>query len=405
MTTHDAPSPQGADPDDPHLPQGPASRGWRRLDRLTILAFVVLLPLPALMMLGGARSKPIENRPLHAPLAVSVEGLGDPAWYAALDRAIGDRVAFRARAVAIRGRAVMALGGSPNPEVVRGTGDWLFSAEELFPTCNFTANEIATQLDAARAAFAAAGKPFYFVLAPDKRVIYPDRRRPDDGLGPACTDRERPALSAALDDRAAWATNGWTALAAAREAGGSAEPLYFEQDTHWTPTGAMVAIRGLIMSIDPSLWSDADVVTDGTKPYLPDLARLVGIRRVEHVIEPTVRPGMTVSRTQLPVPVEIENARGVFRYTATGDRPTVPGRTAIVYDSFFGINRSRIAPFFEESVWIHQGDLYNHPELGAAAGPFDRVILERAERGVYLQDLEKQLLALIGDGAGGTAAP
>jgi hypothetical protein len=394
MTSPETPPPAPVDPDDPHLPQGPTSRRWRRLDRLTILAFVLLLPIPAVAMLAGARPKAVENRPLYAVQPLSVQGLGDPAWFAALDKAIGDRVAFRPRAVWLRARAVTALGGSPNPAVVRGTGDWLFSMEELRPTCAYDAEAIATQLDGARAAFAAAGQPFHFVLAPDKRVVYPDRRKPDDGIGTACTDDRRPAMSAALDARATWAVNGWTELAEARAEAGD-EPLYFRQDSHWTPTGALPAIKGLITSIDPSLWSDADVVQGPTRQFAMDLARQVGIPRKERVDVPVVRPGMTVTRTEVPVPVDIENARGVFRFTASGDRPVVPGRTAIVYDSFFGINMARIAPFFEESVWIHQGDLFNHPELGAATGPFDRVVLERVERGLYLQDLERQLAPLV----------
>jgi hypothetical protein len=56
---------------------------------------------------------------------------------------------------------------------------------------------------------------------------------------------------------------------------------------------------------------------------------------------------------------------------------------------------TRIAPFFEESIWIHVNDLKNHPELGALLGPFDTVILERVERGLYITDIDTLLEPLV----------
>ncbi len=396
MTTPPEPVPPSVvDPDDPHLPVGAPTRTWRRVDRVTTLAFILLLVIPSLAMLAGVRSKPIENRRLFTPPPVSVEALGDPEWFAALDRAVGDNVAGRPLAVGARARAIAALGGSPNPGVVRGTGDWLFAAEELLPDCSAaTAGETIARLGDARAAFEATGQEFRFVLAPDKHSVYPDKRRPGDGLGESCSETRRPEVSAGLDGMS-WAVNGWELLAAERAAEPDGEPLFYPGDTHWTPAGALPTIRALIQSLDPELWSEDEVAIGPDKPRSVDLARLVGIPRKERTPRITLRPGMTVTREKLSVDVRLENAAAILRFTSSGDRSVLPGRTVVVYDSFYGMLMPMVAPYFEETVWIHHGDLRAHPELAAELGPFDRVVLERVERGLYLQDVEAMLAPLV----------
>lgn len=382
-------------PDHARLPVGGPTRTWRRLDRLAILAFVVLLPLPAIAMVAGLRPPAIENRPLYTAPPLSVSALGDPAWFAALDRAVGDNVAFRPQAVKLRARIAVGLGGSSNPNIIRGTGDWLFAREELLPKCTSTVVAMTAQLDSVAAAFTAAGQEFRFVLAPDKHSIYPEKRRPDDGVGTPCTDGLRSTMGAALDERSAWAVNGWTALGSARAASPDGPPLYFMQDSHWTPTGAVQAIRGLALTLDPANWSDADVGDGGSREVTMDLARQVGLPRKDLTPQPVVRPGVRVTRQTVDVPVEIKGAQAIWNFTSAGDRPLLPGRTAVVYDSFFGLNMARVSALFEDTVFIHMNDLKAHPELAEMTGPFDRVIVERVERGLYTTDFETLLAPLV----------
>ena len=181
--------------------------------------------------------------------------------------------------------------------------------------------------------------------------------------------------------------------------------LYYATDTHWTPSGAMVAIRALIESIEPEVWADADVVTDGRLRRRTDLAALIGLSRFESTPRIRVRGEMTQERTDVPVPTEIANARSIFRVQARGEGPLIEGRTIIVYDSFFGIYVPLIAPFFADTTWVHVGDLLNHPELGTALGTFDTVILERVERGLYETDVETVLRALERPAVGALAPP
>jgi alginate O-acetyltransferase complex protein AlgJ len=378
-----------------HLPPPSPTRRWRQLDRLVVVVFCLGLIVPVLLSAAGLRPAAIENRPLLTAPPVSLESLLDPTWYASVDRFLTDNVPVRPFAVRLRGEANWRFGGTGNPAVVRGIGTWLFTRDEIAARCELTATDIAAGLDRANAAFAAAGQGFRFVVAPDKHAIHPEKLDPGMAYGSPCTDRQRDAMRAELGRRPAFAVDGWAALLAQRSARPDGPPLYYAQDSHWTPSGALASIRELIRSLGPDLWRDDDVVEGKPKRVAMELARQMGLSRAETVASPRVRPSVDIVRTPIEVPVETNNARAIYRITASGDRPLVPGRTAIVYDSFFGLYMSAVAPFFEETVWIHQGDLLNHPEIAQLVGPFDRVILERVERGLYFTRIDELLRPLV----------
>jgi hypothetical protein len=382
-----------------HLPPASPTRPWRLFDRLVVVAFCVGLLVPGLLLAARVRPATIENRPLLKPPATTLASLLDTGWFAAVDRYLADNVAVRPYAVRVRGEVYWLLGGTGNPDVVRGVAPWLFTIEEIQPRCDHGPADNAAGLDRAHAAFTAAGQEFRFIVAPDKHGIYPEKVDPAMPYGPGCTDLARPAMRAAIDARPAFAIDGWAAVLGARAADPDGPLLYYTQDTHWTAHGALPAIRDLIRSLGPNLWSDADVVPGPPRPVSMELARQMGL--IRRAIVPTilVRPGVSLTRTDVDLPVATNNARAVFRFTASGDRPLLPGRTVIVYDSFFGLQMQAIAPFFAESIWIHQGDLHNHPELGTRIGRADRVILERVERALYFTTID-ELLAPLVRGAG-----
>jgi len=377
------------------LPAPAPTHRWRVFDRLVVVVFCVALLIPGLLLLAGRRSALIENRPLLSAPALSLGGLLDPAWYTAIDRFLTDNDALRPIAVRLRGETYWHLGGTGNTDVVKGQGDWLFTLEEIDPSCPLSADDIGAALDRTRAAFAAAGQQFRFVLAPDKHAIYPDRLDPGMPYGPACTDTQRTAMRAALAARPAFTVDGWAALLAARAAGSGGPGLFYTEDSHWTPTGAIAAIRPLIESFGPGLWNDADVTPGRPKRRQMELAGQLGLSRGETVPGVTVRPSVRITRKPLDLPVRTSGAQAVYEITATGDRPLVPGRTVVVYDSFFGLNMAAIAPFFADSIWIHEGDLLAHPEIASMIGPADRVIMERVERGLYFTRIDDVLRPLV----------
>jgi hypothetical protein len=379
-----------------HLPPASPTPAWRTIDRLAAVGFVVVLFVPLVLFGAGIRPALIDNRPLLTPPPVSGGALLDTAFYAALDKFVADNVALRP--VAVRLRALVdarVLGGSSNPEVIRGTGDWLFSRAELAPHCSFSAEQLAGQLGRAAASFGGAEQTFRALVVPDKHVIYPDRLRSDLGLAPACTESRRATLRAWLASHPTIGVDGWTPLLGARAAEGSSEGLYYPQDSHWTPAGAVAGIRELVRSLDPALWDDAEVVVDGTMRRDQELARQMGISSPIDVPRLRTRPGMTVKRTTILVAEKLAGAAAIYEYRTSGAQRVLPGRTAIVYDSFFGITMPLVAPFFADSVWIHTSDLGGNPQLARELGPFDRVIYERVERGIYDTDAETLLRPLV----------
>ena len=382
---------------DAHLPPGPPPGPWRRLDRLVVLGFALAIILPGLLLVARVHTARVENRAPRQLPGLTVDGLLDASWPAGVDGFLTDHLAPRPYAIRLRGEAYWLTGGTGNPDVIRGKGDWVFFRGEFEPTCQFTGEQLGAALGTAASAFAAQGTDFRFLLVPDKHSVYPDKVRPDSPFGPSCEDAGRAALDAAIARLPDQAIDARDALTAARQAPVTPD-LYFRQDTHWTPTGAAIAVRELVRSLDPTLWSDADVVVRGQQRRVMDTAALMGLRRVAMTPKVVLRPDVEQHRENVDVPVAVQNARAVFRITTSGGGRTLPGRTLIIYDSFFGIDTRLVAPYFADSTWVHEGDMQNHPELAQLLGPFDRVIVERVERGLYGNDLGAMLAPLTAPG-------
>ena len=377
-------------------PAAPTAR-WRVIDRVVAFAFVVVLLVPAGAMAAGLRPGAIENRPIRAFPSISLGSLFDTSWYGAVDGALTDRLALRPDAVRLRAELAFAMGGTGTTRVVRGQGDWLFYGLDFVLTCRVSASALVASLDSLKGQFDAHGQKLRVMVAPDKSSIYPDRLLA--GLAPTgCTAQNREPVRAALADRTTFTVDAWQLLEAARRSMPGGLPLYYTQDTHWTPTGAAIAIHGLIDTFDPSLWDERRVVADGTYAAVMDLASIVGRAATESSVRILARPEMNVSRRQLPA-AEAPNPLAVFELTTAGSDSVVGGRTLVIYDSFFGnVAADLVAPFLGDSIWITIDVLLAHPELGQRFGPFDTVILERVERGVYEVPLETILRPLVRTG-------
>jgi hypothetical protein len=349
--------------------------------------------VPGVALIAGLRPPDLENRAAVSMPSLDLPALTEPETYKAIDDYLAR--SLPARDVAVSAYATLdydLLDGSTDPTVVLGQGDWLFFLGELQPKCPVSAPALMAQLDAVAGQAAQAGIQIRLTIAPDKHSIYPERLRPDSPLPEACTDTMRDEVRAGMAARPDSSVELWGPVLAARDR--SDAPVYFDQDSHWTPTGAMAAIEALVESLAPGLWDPSEITIDGTSRYPMELARLMGKPRDGIVPRYVVRPTVTVEHTTLPTAVHLGNARDIGVYHATGTDHVVPGRTLFVYDSFFAINRQRITPWFERSVWVHAADLRDHPELADILPAFDTIVVERVERGAYETNLE-QLLAPI----------
>jgi hypothetical protein len=370
---------------------GPARRPWQSpLDRLVVLVFVATLVVPAVAMAVGARPENLEARTLAAMPSVAPEALLDPAFYAAIDRFLADQ--FPLKAVAVQLHAALdygVSGGSSNPDVLIGADDWLFFRGEVQPDCRFGAAELLATIDQVAAAGARLGIQVRFAITPDKHSIFPDKLGPAARLGTPCSDLHRDAVREGIAARPATAVDLWGPVLGLREARPD-ELVYWHQDSHWTPIGASPAIRALVEADAPGTWDESDIRIDGTLDRSAELARLIGLPRVEPAPRIVVERDNDLARTVLARPAGTgEGADGgpgervVARYQSTGPDTVVPGTTLFVYDSFFGIYIQTIAPWYEDSIWVHVTDLRTNPEMVADFPAIDRVIFQVAEREAY----------------------
>jgi alginate O-acetyltransferase complex protein AlgJ len=373
----------------------PTNRRAERLDRIVSVAFVIALVVPGLALAAGIRPVDLEGRPVATLPTLDAGSLSEPSTYAAIDRWLADR--FPGRNEAVGAHAAIdygVLGGSTTPDVIVGRDGWLFTRTELEPVCDFTADQALAALDRGAAALAAKGVDLLLIVPPDKHTIYPEQVVPDSGLGRACSDQRRPVMQAGMAARPDHAVELWSRIAAAHAADPST-PLYFRQDTHWTPLGAVIATESLVDSLAPGTWDDREMPIEGFASYDTDLSRLIGLPAKERVPKLVVRPGVTVERTAVATSVDLQSARDIPHYQVDPDAAAVEGRTLIIYDSFYRTNEGRIAPWFRDSVWVHADDLKRSPELVADLPAFDRVVLERVERSVYDIDIDALLAPVI----------
>ncbi len=373
-------------------------RPSNRWDRLVAVVFVVTLAIPGIALVAGLRPPELENRADAALPTLSVEALTEPSTYQAIDDYVARNLP--ARDVAVSAYATLdyeVLGGSTDPDVVVGQDDWLFFAGELRPKCAMTAAELMGQLDAVAVLAEQAGIRFRFAVAPDKHAIYPEQVRPDPPMPVACTDAMRSEVRAGMAARPDTTVDFWTAVLAARDRTDAL--LYFTQDSHWTPDGAMAATEALVESLAAGVWDPAEIAVDGTSRYPMELARLMGKPRDAVTPRYVVRPTVTVEKSVLVTTVDLGNAREIAVYTTAGASDVVPGTTLLVYDSFFNIHRQRIVPWFERTIWVHAGDLRDVPAVVEILPEIDTIVLERVERGAYETDVERLLRPIL-KGAG-----
>jgi hypothetical protein len=370
-----------------------AVRARRGRDLAVVAIFMAVLCVPGAAMLAGVRPPLIENRTASTLPPVSVEAMADPAFYLEVDQVVDD--AFPLRAAAVASRALIdyrVLGGSTNPEVVVGRSGWLYLAGEVFPRCLWEADEVLATWDGLAAEFREQGIEVRFVVAPDKRTAYPQMLPSAVDGRATCTDTERPAMQAGLAERPDWTADLWDPVLDAIPPGDLHR--YYRLDSHWTPEGAEPAIRAMVESIQPGLWDPAPPARVGEADHVGDLSALLGLPERERA--PIYdRPGISVAKAEIPVSIKRGSVRPVERYSASGSGDVVPGTTLIVYDSFMRIIMDDVAPWFEDSVWLHVDDLSRHGELAAQMPAFDRLIIERGERLAYLTAYEPVLRDLL----------
>lgn len=268
-------------------------------------------------------------------------------------RFLDDHYGFREAAVDVRGRLWFWLFSDVfSPDVMVGRDHWLFFTgnRELDDTLHSDPlsekelQEWRKGIAERREWLAARGIKYLFVLAPDKRSIYPEmlpHLRPRPGL----TRREQ--LDAALAGE-----NGYLDLTAALRADKNQGQLYYKWDTHWNNHGAYDAYRAVMerLGLTPETESLG-------RPYRPeprrgDLGRLSGLDLIEQD-----RVAVTPCGHQIAAPDphlfdnHFREPHEPYEVAPTACA-TGTGRLLMFHDSFGGKWEPWLSTQFAETVYV-----------------------------------------------------
>lgn len=347
------------------------------------LVAAIAVALAAVWLIPGERVP--ENRGFHFFPDVSRAGIASATDFRAIDAALLDKLGVRGTVVDVLGAGLVDAGLSPSSEVFRGPSGEPFVSTDFTYTC-YARNQVEAVDTVSRyveAVLAERGVDFLFAIAPDKSSI--ER----DGLGPAadlimtCADANKQTLQTFADAPDSPLLVGWKELSAAPE------PRYIFDDTHWTPQAAAL-YAGLIidrLSTDavaaPGLFDAGDVVERGTIAYQNDVLGLMGVDRPQSV------PRLVSERDGVVTTRDAEKHDGVTtrRWVSTGPG-LIEGRTLILHDSFFEVNREVLAPYFADLTALPLSAITRPGTLATLDG-YDHVIVLEVQRFVpsYIGDI------------------
>ncbi|MFA5901805.1 MAG: hypothetical protein WC829_22140 [Hyphomicrobium sp.] len=139
------------------------------------------------------------------------------------------------------------------PEIVSGTGDWLFLKAELWPKClhEATLRPAIANLDLLAGLARAAGIDVVVSMSPDKATIYPSQLHPFAQRFWRCKAAGSALLRRLLAEEAPQVIDHAAPILSGRQHH-PGHKLYFHTDTHWTPLGGALAFRQLMAHIFPN---------------------------------------------------------------------------------------------------------------------------------------------------------
>ncbi|MFY1635012.1 alginate O-acetyltransferase AlgX-related protein [Solwaraspora sp. WMMB335] len=353
--------------------------------RLIVGTLAVLLLTPTMLSIRGG-DEAVENRvPVPFPEIAPATVL-DTETYRQVDAALRDRLTLRRFVIKAVGKAGYdGLGYSFNTNAYIGEDRTPFLADDFTKPCNtpFDAAAVDARLRSLEQTARQAGKDVLFVIAPDKSSVLRHKLGPMADALMVCADPVREQSQARWgDDPTGPVVTLWPQFAAAERA----EPgrVWQHGDSHWSYQGAMMFTREVIDRLvargeapeqlrgAPGAEQRPDRSLEG------DLYRLMGIPRKEKVANWVVRrEGVTVDTSTLPT----VTGRGLRTRTtsAPAGTPMVPGRTLVVYDSFFYVAELQMAPYFAEMSALHWDDFLPMAREGRIPD-FDRVIFQSVQR-------------------------
>jgi len=231
---------------------------------------------------------------------------------------------------------------------------------------------------------------FLLVIPPDKHSIYPEmvseqiRTYIDRGHRRGETLRRH--IEAMGSERVLGL---WNAYAEAKQS--VSEKLFYQTDTHHTPTGSLIMCRGIIDAIQPGIWREQEVVNLGEEFFCGDLTLMMGLNRKKekrYWYDIQRRDVQKISESRLEPKLEL---KGLLQYRSeSSGPPMITGKTLFLHDSMVAYSRETLRQFFTDISFVHYDRIAGEESFEAFMQGYDRIILGIAER-VVLETMDNLL--------------
>ena len=245
-------------------------------NRIYNLIFVAICAAPlAGMAVYTAEESAGNESAAEWPSLLSGDGTLNPLYLSEIGDYVEDHFAFRSELITLNSvLRTSLLNTSTDEDVIAGTDNWLYYAATLddYQHMNSVSERVlfneAHNIALVQEWAEAAGKTFVFTIAPNKNTLYPDHMPSSlDITFAGESDLERLSVYLAAEDVS------YVDMVSLFEA--QEEVLYYERDSHWTETGAVLAYNALLdaAGIDHETYEDTQPVI--TTDYYGDLSEMI----------------------------------------------------------------------------------------------------------------------------------
>ena len=174
-----------------------------------------------------------------------------------------------------------------------------------------------------------------------------------------------------------WRPDLWTVMDGVKAEVGS---VFYKSDSHMNPAAETELVKATINAVQPGLWDDGVVTSDGVIDRPTDLTRQIGLPANE--TQPNIRverPG--VKTTPALTRIGVDDVADSFVTYRSAGAAMVPGKTVILHDSQFVMAASQLAPWFGDVTFINW-NLWGDPRIPKTISEADTLIVESVQRAV-----------------------
>lgn len=291
------------------------------MPRPATIVLVLLLALPALAWLFGARQPLLENRARADYPTISASSLQNRETFEQIDSAYLERLPLRGEALDLNARLkIDLLKDSPNPEVVIGEDAWLYFQPQL-QACRAQTpySDPADTAEILARSLLASGRNALVIVPGGKLTLHPEHAPEIEPEVEACVAR----LERAVGERLAQTPGGLDIDAELLALRAQGEDVFLRGDTHWNATGRELFARRVLDAVRPGLARETGLRQGREVDRPADLWKLIGGDRTD-------RDAIVVAdRTPLDPPRDvllIGDSQMEFAFT----RPPAPGMPPLI---------------------------------------------------------------------------